>query len=128
MIYVASRASVPERSAMWRRLRAEGWPIISTWIDDAGDGEVGDFTELWGCITREIGNCKKLVLYAEQGDFPLKGAMFEAGIALGMGRPVVVCLPGIVLEGRTLSPVGSWIMHPDIRRIDDLAAALEAIA
>jgi len=124
-IYVASRASVPERSAMWRTLRKLGWQITSTWIDEAGDGETEDFTELWDRIMREIAAANKVVLYAEPDDFPLKGAILEAGIALGMGKPVVVCLPGVTLEGRTHRPIGSWIEHRSVTRIDSLHDAME---
>src|SRR5690606_1190204 len=124
-VYVASRASIPERSAMWRQLRDDyGWKITSTWIDEAGEGETGDFAELWDRIMREIAASRKLVLYAETADFPLKGALIEAGIALGMGKPVVVCLPGVELEGRTFRPIGSWIKHRHVTRRDSLRAAM----
>ena len=53
-IYVASRASVPARGAMWRRLRSEGWPIVSTWIDEDGEGQTDDFSDLWERIHREV--------------------------------------------------------------------------
>lgn len=125
MIYVASRASIPRRYAMWRKFRAEGVPIISTWIDEAGEGETGDFMELWDRITSEIADAKKVVLYAERDDFPLKGAIIECGIALGLGKPVIVCLPGVQLEGRTMRPIGSWIAHRNVRRIDSVAEALK---
>lgn len=52
-IYVASRASIPARSQMWRDFRASGHRISA------------------------------VILYAETGDFPLKGALIECGIALG---------------------------------------------
>lgn len=123
-IYVASRASIPERSAMWRTLRKLGWQITSTWIDEAGEGETDDFTELWDRITSEIAAANKVVLYAEQDDFPLKGAILEAGIALGMGKPVVVCLPGVRLDGRTCRPIGSWVAHRNVVRIDKLDDAM----
>lgn len=119
--YVASRASIPERSAMWRSFRDRGVQITSSWIDEAGEGETSDFTELWHRIQKEIAACDVLVLYAVEGDFPLKGAFIEAGIALGMNRPVVVCLPGVALAGRTNRPVGSWIDHPFVTRCDDLS-------
>lgn len=123
-IYVASRASLSERGAMWRDLRAKGAPIISTWIDETGEGETEDFGELWTRIMREIAAAHVLVFYAETGDFPLKGALIEVGAALALGKPVIVCLPGVVLEGRTHRPLGSWIEHPLVMREDRIDAAI----
>lgn len=122
VFYVASRASIPARSAMWRLLRSSGWNIISTWIDEAGEGETDDFTKLWTRIGAEISHADALVLYAEKNDFPLKGALIEVGMAIGMAKPVYVCLPGITLDGLTDRPVGSWIRHPIVKRIDTLTA------
>lgn len=125
LIYVASRASIPERSAMWRRLRDEqGWPIISTWIDEAGEGETASFAELWARIEGEIRASKAFILYAERNDFPLKGALIEVGMALGMGKEVAMVLPDIVLTERTARPVGSWIHHPNCYRLPTLEAAI----
>jgi hypothetical protein len=123
-IYIASRASLPERSAQWRALRAHGHNIISSWIDEAGEGETADFADLWDRITQEIASADKLVLYAETNDFPLKGALIEVGIALGMGKLVVVCLPGVELDGRTQRPVGFWLAHRNVMRLDDLYDAM----
>lgn len=123
-VYIASRASVPERSALWRSYRGAGVPITSTWIDEAGEGETGNYFELWDRITAEITAADRLVLYAEPDDFPLKGALIEAGIAIGMGKPVIVCLPGVELAGRTMRPIGSWIAHRLVTRNDDIAQAL----
>lgn len=122
-IYVASRASIPERPMMWQGLRLKGWPIVSTWIDEAGEGETGDFTELWQRIHDEIASSVGVLLYAEVGDFPLKGALIECGIALGMGKPVAVVLPSVRLEPRSMKPIGSWAAHPNVQSFDDLATA-----
>jgi hypothetical protein len=116
-IYVASRASLPERPAMWRKLRdAHGWNITSTWIDEAGEGETAAFDELWLRIEREIQRSRGLILFAERDDFPLKGALIEVGMAIGMQKPVAVCLGGKpFLEPRSLRPVGSWLHHPRVK-------------
>lgn len=120
MIYVASRASVPERGAMWRRYREQGVPIASSWIDEDGEGRTEDFTELWDRIQHEVSESEALVLYAESDDFPLKGALIEVGMALGMGKGILVCLPGVTLEHRSMRPIGSWIWHPLVTREDDI--------
>ena len=45
--YIASRASIRARAARWRHLRdVEGWHIVSSWIDEDGEGETDDFGEL----------------------------------------------------------------------------------
>jgi hypothetical protein len=110
-IYVASRASVPERPAMWIRYRSQGWNICSTWIDEAGNGDTDDLGELWQRIENEIRQAAALILYAEDGDFPLKGALVEVGMAIGMGKPVFVVCSAELDEG-SLRPLGSWAKHP----------------
>lgn len=123
-IYIASRASIPERAARWRDYRARGVLITSSWIDEDGAGQTADFTVLWMRIEMEIANSHRLVLYAEADDFPLKGALIEAGIALGMGKEVTICLPGVELSDRTFRPIGSWIAHPLVVREDNIDRAL----
>lgn len=126
-IYVASRASVPERVAMWHRLRVAGHPIISSWIDADLDGRTMDYSALWQRITDEVRCATAFVFYAEPGDFPMKGAFVEVGIAIGIGIPVIAVLPGVKLESRTLRPVGSWVSLPSVRRIDNIEAAFDEI-
>lgn len=124
-IYVASR-TLPERVAMWLRLRAAGWPIVSTWIDEAGPGETSDLGELWDRIASEVRASSGVLLYAEAGDFPLKGAFVEVGLALGLGKPVAVVLPGVELTD-SCKPVGTWIRHPLVtvcRDVDQARAVL----
>lgn len=122
--YVASRASVPERGTMWRQLRAEGVDITSSWIDEDSEGQTADLTELWDRIESEIRKSDHLVLYAEDGDFPLKGAFIEVGMALGMGLPITVCLPNMNLDAWSFRPIGSWINHPLVMRNDDIRSAV----
>lgn len=125
--YVASRASIPERPAMWKRWREQGLLITSTWIDEAGEGETGDFCELWLRIAREITISEGLILYVKKEDFPLKGALVECGIALGMGKPVAIILDGVSLEGRTMRPLGSWAAHTACRFVDHPLYAVKFI-
>lgn len=109
---------------MWRSLRSAGWSITSSWIDEAGEGETEDFSDLWLRINDEIWQSDALILYAEATDFPLKGALIEVGMALAFSKPVFVCLPGVCLEGRTARPIGSWIFHPSVKRIETLEELL----
>lgn len=107
--YVASRASLPDRPAMWRSHRREGVNIVSSWIDEVGPGETGDMAELWVRIGREIASADALVLFAQPEDLPLKGALIEVGMALALGKPVRVVAPKI-------ETLGSWERHPLVSR------------
>lgn len=123
-IYVASRASVPARGAMWRAFRSEGVLITSSWIDEDGEGQTQSLTDLWIRIHSEIARSHRVVLYAEESDFPLKGAYIETGIALGMNKPITISLPGVELHPKSFRPIGSWIAHPLVERNDDIRAAV----
>jgi hypothetical protein len=123
-IYAASRASVPERPAMWQRLRTDGANIVSSWIDEAAPGASADISELWVRIWQEIASADRLVLYVEESDFPLKGALVEVGMALGMGKEVWVVAPGVDLEPRSYRPLGSWAKHPDVHFCADMYDAV----
>lgn len=116
-IYVASRASIPERGAMWRAFRDEGYPIISTWIDEDGVGQTPSMGDLWRRIVDDETTCAALVLYVGQGDLPLKGALVEVGCALARGiRVYVVSPPG--------EDVGSWVRHPNVTQCENVRDAL----
>lgn len=110
--YVASRASLPERPAMWRKLRDGGVQITSSWIDEAGEEQSACLTDLWRRIAAEVSACQFLILYVEPDDFPLKGALIEVGMALGTGKRILVVAPEVDLEPRSLRPLGSWALHP----------------
>lgn len=119
-IYVASRASLPERPALWRRLRSEGWVITSSWIDGGQESDLGD---LWTRIEQEIQAAAGVLLYAHPEDFPLRGALVECGMALGMGKPVALVLPGVEIEMPSFRPLGSWACHPRVQTFDSLEQA-----
>lgn len=58
--YIASRASLPERSAAWRRLRdVDGWKLTCSWIDEAGVGETADLGALWSRIEAEVAQSER---------------------------------------------------------------------
>lgn len=124
VVYVASRASIPERAGMWRLLRAAGAQIISSWIDEDGEGETACFTELWSRIEAEVKACDRLVLFAAPEDFPLKGALVEVGMALALGKPVIVVAPNVILDPRSRRPLGSWSSHPLVRFSQDIEEAV----
>ena len=116
-IYVASRV---KHAAMWQAFRAEGAPIISTWIDEAGEGETASFAELWARIRAEVMRSDLLVFCASASDFPLKGALVEVGMALAFDVPIVAALDGVMLEPRSMRPVGSWLASDGVRIVNDV--------
>jgi len=85
-IYITSKTRHAER---WRSLRSDGVPIISTWIDEAGVGEVLDWRDLWRRCISEIASSSTLIVYIEPGDV-LKGTLVEVGAALANNVPVLV--------------------------------------
>jgi hypothetical protein len=124
IIYAASRASIPERARMWLGLKKDGANIVSSWINESGPGETADFSELWSRIASEIKSCDRLVLYVESGDFPLKGALVEVGMALAFGKEVFVVKNDVVLDERDFRPLGSWATHPAVSFCDDIRASV----
>lgn len=85
-IYIASKTIHAHR---WKALRAEGLPIISTWIDEAGAGETRDWPDLWVRCVAEASRATVTLVYREPADI-LKGAFVEAGAALASGRRIIV--------------------------------------
>lgn len=49
-IYVASKT---KHAHIWKRYRDLDFPIVSTWIDEAGEGETTDLSDLWIRCIRE---------------------------------------------------------------------------
>ncbi len=85
-IYIASKT---KHAPKWRKLRANGLNIISTWIDEAGAGESIDLSDLAIRCIDEAKSADRLILYCEDADV-LKGALIEVGAALAFGVPVFV--------------------------------------
>ncbi len=83
-LYVASKTKHAE---MWRQLRGNGAPIISSWIDEARRGQTADHAELSERCISEISRASSLLLYCEPEDI-LRGALIEAGAALTLGKRV----------------------------------------
>jgi len=120
--YIASRTY---RAPTWRRLRdVEGWEITASWIDEAGSGESKSLNDLWSRIEAEIAKSALLILYVETEDFPLKGTLVEAGMALAHRIPIRVVAPGVVLDPVSFRPLGSWVRHPLVMFCDTLVEAL----
>ena len=110
-IYIASKTKHADK---WCGLRDEGYPINSTWIDEAGVGETSDFTDLWMRCIREASGADALIVYRER-DEVLKGAFVEVGAALSNGVRVYAVGCGDL----------SWKNHPLVAECPSLDTALE---
>lgn len=111
-IYIASKTRHADR---WLAMRAAGAPIISTWIDEAGDGASIDLHDLWHRCISESCSCQTLIVYREPEDV-LKGAWVEIGAALASGIPVYA----VGLSGFTISN------YRCIRHFESIEAAFTA--
>ena len=83
-LYVASKTTYGNE---WRKLRASGVPIISTWIDVSGVGETVDFDMLWIRCLDEASTCTALVAFRGQGE-SLADIADEIAAALSHGKHV----------------------------------------
>lgn len=113
-VYVASKAKY---GPMWQRARqdyADKLDVISTWIDESGEGETEDFASLWNRCIHEAGAADFLIAYHEQGE-EWKGAFIEIGAALAHRTRVLV----------VGNPPGSWVHHPFVRRFISLYDAFD---
>ena len=111
-IYVASKAKYGHE---WVALRDSGLPIISTWIDESGDGCTSDWPGLWTRCVTEAASAQALVLICRDGDV-LKGAWVEVGAALAAGRPIFA----VGIEAFSIRH------HPNVHICPDEASAFVA--
>ncbi len=118
-IYLASKAKHRPR---WREFRDSlGYNIISRWIDTddqySEDPTGLDYGKLWEMCIQDAKNCDVLVLYVEP-DEHLKGALVELGVALALGKEIIVT--------GDLGDNGSWHNHHKVevsdKSIEDLMA------
>jgi hypothetical protein len=115
-IYIASKTCHADK---WRALRDAGAPFISTWIDEAGEGETADYADLAERCINEAANCDALILYSEPHEI-LKGAWLEAGAALAMGAVVVSV-------GTCANWSTTFAQHPGWAHAETVEKAIESI-
>lgn len=114
-IYIASKTRHAHR---WRLLRNKiGYPICSTWIDEAEPGQSDDLSDLWLRCIHEASSADLLIICREPDDAPLKGAWIELGAALSNGVPVFA----VGLEEFTVAH------HPGIRHFTRMKDAIGAV-
>lgn len=110
-IYVASKT---KHAHVWKRYRDLDFPIVSTWIDEAGEGETTDLSDLWIRCIREASECGLLIAYIEEGEV-FKGGYIEIGAALGNNRHVYLVgdFPG------------TFMNHPLVTKYSSLEEAFD---
>lgn len=106
----------------------DGYLVVSSWIDVVTNPLNADNTKplhtIWENITQEVTTAERVIVYAEPNDFPLKGTLVEVGLALAVGTPIYLVLPGVEIEADTFRPIGSWINHPLVKIVNSMNEAL----
>ena len=122
-IYTASKLKEGPR---WRAL-AEMWPeieIVARWpfLHVTTDGEPGwpddcaaHGSVFWRHDHEDVSRADVVIVFADQADDVLRGALIEAGMGIAMGKTVIVVgsNPGY----------GTWQFHPQVKRVPSLDAA-----
>lgn len=112
-IYVASKT---KHADLWKQLRSDGLNIVSTWIDEAGEGATKCFSELAERCINEVAESDLVLMYCVPGELH-KGSLFEAGAALALGKAVYCA-------GRCESLSRVFDAHPLWFQFDTLEDAL----
>ena len=113
-IYIASKTI---HASQWRRLRSEGYNIISTWIDEAGMGQTANYAELSVRCIKEIRQSDFLIFYCECGEIQ-NGALIEMGAALAFGIEVRCVV------NRSADSHKVFRYHPLVREFSDIYDAM----
>ena len=112
-IYMASKTTHAPR---WQTLRAAGYNVISTWIDEAGEGETLDVPDLARRCIKEAAEADVFILFCRDTE-TLKGAFLEAGAALAAGKLVISV-------GRAANWSTTFASHPPWKEVDTINDAL----
>lgn len=118
-VYTASKL---KHAKMWRGLREERpdiaftarWPDIEGKVEDSAENAVA----FWTHDIADVRRADAVLVYAE-ADEHLRGALIEAGVALGLGKQVVVV--------GDHPDYGTWQHHPLVQRARDIGHALHLI-
>lgn len=116
-IYMASKAVA--HGPRWQALREEGWPIISTWIDESETGATLDWPDLWERCISEAVSAEVCIVYMEPGEV-LKGAWVEVGAALATGVHVI----GVGIDAFSISKSGKIITAASLEEALELARGI----
>lgn len=112
-VYIASKLQYAERFRKYREeWKKDGIDLHARWHDQAiieQNSEVSpeDFHIFWLVDEEDVKISQALILYGEKDD-KLRGALIEAGIAIGQG--ILVILVGDCPD------FGTWQYHPVVTR------------
>ena len=83
-------ASKVWHAAQWRDAQDMGYPITSRWIhyDDDSDIVLNRKGELWQHCLEDVTAADAVIIYCGSRDEEQRGAVMEAGHAMGQGKPV----------------------------------------
>lgn len=118
-IYTASKI---HNAALFRTLRMNypEFEFTARWIDldqHEGTATTLDFRRFWIIDVADVCRSDFVLVYANTSDEPLRGALVEAGVAIGRGIHVLA-----VGDARCF---GSWHNHPFVERFWGLPEALD---
>lgn len=115
-IYIASKTRHADK---WRKLRAKGVDVISTWIYDTDQYEAVERADLAQRCIAEATACEAMLVYYEVGEH-FKGGFIEIGVALAAGKPIYAV-------GECLPETSVFRSHPLWRQCGTLGEAMEAM-
>lgn len=89
-VYVASKVKY---APMWLEMKTEilelyGMNVTSSWIHEAEEGQTSDYEDLTLRCFRELMECDFVILFSNNEEEILKGALMEVGAALVQNKPV----------------------------------------
>lgn len=117
-------ASCLQHAKLWTELRqkySEDFHFTSHWMDQilSGAQETPENArKFWARDVQEVQSSDAVIVYAVDGDI-LRGAICEAGVALGCGIPVIIVAPA------GLHSLSTWQYHPLAKHCLSLTDAFE---
>lgn len=117
-VYVASKT---KHAPKWKDMReVRGLKIVSTWIDDAGQGGAIDRADLAARCIQEVIEADCLIVYYEPGEY-FKGAFIEIGAGFAAEKPIYVI-------GEPLPETSTFRSHPLWHQVETVSSAILKIA
>ena len=117
-VYIASKLSYAKRFRDLREIWGmRGVDLHARWFDQAELEHVNheltphDFHVFWLVDEEDVRQSDAVILYAENGD-RLRGALVEVGMAIALGKLVIVI--------GDHPDYGTWQHHPVVTRADSL--------